>query len=145
MKFIKFIKLRDVKSPSRATNEAAGIDFFIPNDYKNVELLPNESINIKSGISLILDKNTAGIFFNKSSIGVLGLIVGAQVIDSDYRGEVHLNVINTSKNIITLKPGMKLTQLIILPVILDDLLEIHIDDYDVNTVRGTNGFGSSGS
>lgn len=142
-----FTKTRNVKSPTRGTSESAGIDFFIPNDFPETIIYPGGSVNIPSGIKVILEHGTAGIFFNKSGVAVKGLMVGACVVDSDYRGEVHLNIHNVSKDPQTIKPGQKITQMLIMNVGLDETTEIHPDDYNDfgTTERGTGGFGSTGS
>lgn len=145
---MKFIKVRDVKSPTRGTEESAGLDFYIPDDVVPFRLAPGESINIKSGIKMIIPKGKAGVFFNKSSVGVKGIFVGACVVDSDYRGEVHLNVHNTTDNqIIAFKPGQKLVQMLILDVDLVTPCEITQEHFDQlsNTQRGSGGFGSTGA
>lgn len=147
MKFMKFTKIRDVKSPARGTEQSAGLDFFIPNDWGNIVLLPGESTNIPSGIKLILDPGYTGLFLNKSGVGVKGVLVGAQVVDSDYRGELHLNVHNTSNKEVTFKGGQKLMQLLIFPVLLATPMEINDSDYakESNTERGEGGYGSTGA
>lgn len=145
----QFTKIRDVKSPLRGTDESAGIDFFIPNKFNHgVEYLltPGDAVLVPSGIKLIIPKGFSGNFYNKSSIGSRGIIVGAQVVDSDYRGEVHLNVINVSNQNFVLQPGMKLTQMLIQPILLTTPQEIKIEEYEIykNTQRGSGGFGSTG-
>lgn len=143
-----FNKVRDVKDPSRGTPDSAGIDFYIPNDYKSLlPLQPGQSVNIPSGIRLVIENGFAGVFFNKSSIAVKGLMVGACVVDSDYRGEVHLNVHNVSNKEITLLPGQKLTQMLILavePVKMYEATDEVFQKFN-NTQRGTGGFGSTGA
>ena len=47
---IRFIKIRDVKSPVRGTYYSAGIDFFVPNDFTEKTINPQEDILIPSGI-----------------------------------------------------------------------------------------------
>lgn len=141
-----FTKVRDVKSPARGTSSSAGLDFFIPNDYPPFTLQPGQSINIPSGIKMVLQPGFAGIFFNKSGVGVKGLMVGACVVDSDYRGEVHLNLHNVSNKEVTFQSGQKLVQMLIMPIALTTPHEIGTDLYKMydDTERGTGGFGSTG-
>ena len=141
-----FTKVRDVKSPSRGTSESAGLDFYVPNDFETVHLAPGGSVNIPSGIKVIIPYGFSGNFYNKSGIGKKGLLVGACVVDSDYRGEVHLNVHNVSMDLITIEPGMKLVQMLIQPVIIQNPMEItnKVFDKQANTERGEGGFGSTG-
>ncbi len=135
---IEFYKSRKVKSPERAHSTDSGIDFFIP-DYSN-ELI--ESINEKSFNALSSETNItispggrvlipAGIhtnfpdgymleMANKSGISTkLGLVTGAKIIDSDYEGEIHISLINTSNNVIRLNYGQKIVQGILIKVELD--------------------------
>lgn len=141
-----FTKIRDVKSPSRGTSASAGLDFYVPNDFIPVSLNPGESVNIPSGIKMMVQYGFSGNFYNKSGVGKKGLLVGACVVDSDYRGEVHLNVHNVSKDSIAIDPGMKLVQMLIQPVAMTTPEEISKEKYDsyAPTERGSGGFGSTG-
>src|SRR5687767_1141255 len=119
LEVIKFKKLRDVQTPSRSYAEAAGWDFYIPRDWhlvgnlgKEVDIkwecktiAPGESLLIPSGIQLSMEKGTAMRFDNKSGVASKGLLVGATVVDSDYQGEVHLNVWNVSNKDVTVQLG----------------------------------------
>lgn len=145
-----FVKTRDVKSPKRGTEASAGIDFFVPNDWNNggtLLLEPGKSVNIPSGLKILISSGLAGIFFNKSGIAIQGLQVGACVVDSDYRGEVHLNVHNHSNLSVAISPGQKLVQMLLMPIRLDDPEEIQESMYQAyggETERGSGGFGSTG-
>ena len=170
---LKYIKIRDVKSPVRGTAEAAGIDFFVPNcntkfinDFgeKNPEIYcviadddssmdfvlhPGQRVLIPSGIKTWMTPGTALIAANKSGVASKkGLIFGAQVVDSDYAGEVHISVINTSNTQVSILTGEKLIQFIHTPVLLTPLKEVESqEDFDAlhdKSQRGEGGFGSSG-
>lgn len=142
-----FTKTREVKSPSRGTQDSAGFDFFIPNDHPSIIINPGQSVNIPSGIKVIVPRGYAGIFFNKSSVGSKGVIVGACVVDSDYRGEVHLNVHNVSERSIRFDAGQKLVQMILMPIQAVDATLISEEAYQSHgpTQRGSGGFGSTGA
>ncbi len=143
---VKFKKVREVKTPTRANPTDAGIDFFIPDDYPSFTLLPGESVNIPSGVKLEIPPCFAGIFMNKSGVAKKGLVVGACVVDCGYQGEVHLNIHNVSLNNFVLNPGQKITQLLIMPVSNAGLEQVS-EDYefdDFGSDRGIGGFGSSG-
>ena len=143
---VKFTKTRDVKTPTRGTEHAAAIDFYIPNGLGYIVVKPGESIFIPSGIKLCLNKWTCMQFVNKSGRGKDGLIVGACLVDSDYRGEVHLNLWNVSNEEILLKDGEKIVQGIILDYLDDYLSEVPAEEFDAlaPTSRGSGGFGSTG-
>ena len=169
---IKFTKIRDVKSPVRGTTEAAGIDFFVPNyneqfedDFRvknpniryevsfsnnsmKMQLQPNQRVLIPSGIKTWMIVGTALIAANKSGVATKkGLIFGAQVVDSDYSGEVHISVINVSNDVVYIETGEKLIQFIHTPVMLTPIEEVDNDEFErlhSESVRGSGGFGSTG-
>jgi len=137
---------RDVKKPNRGTSNSAGIDFYVPNDFKATILEPGQSVKIPSGVKMLLPPGKVGIFFNKSGHGSKGLQVGACVVDSDYRGEVHLDLHNISLKDFEIKPGMKITQMLVQDVDLYEVQQISNEEYSTyeNTERGSGGFGSTG-
>lgn len=143
----RFIRTRNVKAPARGTQNSAGIDFFIPEEIEAMAIEPGESVLIPSGIKAIIPTGYVGNFYNKSGIGKAGLLVGAQVVDSDYRGEIHLNVHNVTNVPIGIKPGQKLVQMEIQEVKLDEPVEITEEEFlaEADTERGTGGFGSTGA
>ena len=164
-----FSKTRDVKSPVRAHSTDAGIDFFLPNEftYEDVEhsqdvtgtplifdtkqrgdiIIPSHgSLLISSGIKMIVPPGHALIFTNKSGVAAKKhLLVGSCVVDSDYRGETFIQLINTSAMAIHVSPGEKIVQGIIYevcsypPTEVDDIM-----NYSKVTERGEGGFGSTG-
>lgn len=88
------------------------------------------------------------MFENKSGIAVKkGLVIGAKVIDADYRGEIHIHLINTSSFDQTVSLGDKVAQAILREVYLHDPKEITEDEFNEenNTERGEGGFGSTGT
>ena len=141
---MKVQKIRDVKVPSRGTPLSAGIDFYVPNDYTETDLGPNQSALISSGIRVQVPKGYALIAFNKSGVATKqGLQVGACVVDEDYEGIVHIHVTNVSDKRTVITPGQKLVQFILLPVNYADV-ELVEDIPLRNTERGSGGFGSTG-
>lgn len=144
---INFTKVRDVKSPERFGLNA-GIDFFIPNDYKPKVLHGKSDILIPSGIKLKMPKNFALIAFNKSGIVTKNQVIsGACVVDENYTGEIHLHLINLNSMYFKLKPGMKILQFIPIKMDYMDLKMvsneklIKMQDF---SERGDKGFGSTG-
>ena len=170
---MKFIKTRDVINPMRANATDAGIDFFVPTnlhistmieknpntslyDYPNskngivttILLKPGERILIPSGIHVKLPKNTALVAFNKSGVAhKTGLIVGSQVVDEGYEGEVHLSLINTSNKKTIIKAGAKIVQFIMMNVKYNKVEEIEqsVEEFyaEEKSSRGSGGFGST--
>ena len=85
--------------------------------------------------------------FNKSGIAArYQLQVGACVVDEDYQGEIHLHVMNVGKEPVILKPGMKLVQGLVMPIVYVgvEVLESEAELFQQSTERGTGGFGSTG-
>jgi len=135
---------RDVKPPSRGTPMSAGLDFYVPNDFEATVVCKGESLLIPSGVKACVPSGRALVAFNKSGVATkLGLLVGACVVDEDYEGEIHLHVINVTEGDVTIKPGMKLVQFLLLQV---DYVTPQVIDflYPRNTERGAGGFGSTG-
>lgn len=147
---MKILKIRDVKTPSRGTQGSAGIDFFVPNDFPGTHYLASgQSINIPSGIKVKIPESTALVVMNKSGVALKkGLQVGACVIDCDYQGEVHLHVVNVGTEIAEIKPGEKLVQMLLLPILPAVVHEV-LKEEDIfegeATERGSGGFGSTGT
>ena len=150
---MKITKVRDVKTPSRGTSGSAGIDFFIPNDIKTKNInnktfiAPNESILIPSGIIANIPHGYMLTAFNKSGIASKKkLLVGAQVCDEDYQGEIHINLHNVGKETVTIEPGEKIVQFILVPVLYEDIVEVANNElFNSTTERGTGGFGHTGN
>ncbi len=143
---MQFTKVKDVKSPVRANPTDAGIDFFVPEDFGSVTLKPGEDVLINSGIKVMVPKGYALIFKEKSGVALKKkLTVGAAVVDSDYRGVVHLHLFNNGVEDQTISAGDKIIQGLVVPVMLCGLEEISNEEYDKDiTVRGDGGFGSTG-
>lgn len=170
---LKILKVRDVKTPTRANNSDSWIDFFVPNMLNAVKikttatqstywedwedelvfnsmwklyLLPWQWILIPSWIRTIIQEWYDLVLQNKSWVAVKKwLIIWAQVIDSSYRWEIHLHLINTSrfKQIINL--WEKITQWILRKVELNNPEEITEEEFEKysNTERWTWGFWST--
>lgn len=158
---IKFSKVRNVKSPSRGTSRSAGIDFFVPEDFKGT-LRPHSDLLIPSGIKINMPEGYMLLGADKSGVvtsakarilanmpakedAFLGsVIIGAKVIDEDYQGEIHIHVINTSDQILDIRPGMKIAQFIFVPVSYFELQEVPEGSLFVEkSERGAGGFGST--
>ncbi len=145
---MKITKIRNVKTPKRGTEGSAGIDFFVPDDYPTnlCSVNPGERFFIPSGIKANVPNGYALIAMNKSGVALKkGLMVGACVVDSDYQGEIHLHLVNTSDSNVTIEPGEKLTQFLLIPVNHCAVEVVDPDDlFDNESERGAGGFGSTG-
>ena len=145
---MKYTKTKDVKSPVRANPTDAGIDFFVPNDFGEVTLEPGQDILIDAGIKVIVPEGYALIFKEKSGIATKRkLTIGACVVDSDYRGNVHFHLFNNGTELQMIEAGDKITQGLVVPISLCRAEEICEEEYAAycNTARGEGGFGSTGT
>tara|TARA_R110000851_G_scaffold25240_14_gene72942 strand:- start:635 stop:1078 length:444 start_codon:yes stop_codon:yes gene_type:complete len=146
---MKITKIRNVKTPTRGTSGSAGIDFYVPEDYPDslCEVDPNERFLIPSGIKANVPQGHALIAMNKSGVALKkGLVVGASVVDSDYQGEIHIHLINVSGKSVSITPGEKLVQFLLMPV---DHCDIELVNetvvFESTSARGSGGFGSTGT
>jgi len=112
---------------------------------KSVFLAPHERLLIPSGIKLKGHDSTALIMFNKSGVSVKkGLDILACVIDSDYMGEIHISILNTSNHIVEIKEGEKIIQGTETPIIFSEFKEVpEAELFKNKTERGSGGFGST--
>ena len=141
---MRYSKIREVKSPNRGTKQSAGLDFFIPVGFDQ-KLLPGESAFIPSGIRMDVPDGTMLQVCNKSGRAKNGFIVGAQIVDSDYQGEMHLNVWNVSNKVLHIVSGEKIVQMVLVPILFPELEEVGLEILFTNdSERGSGGFGSTG-
>ena len=113
-----------------------------------IPLAPMDRVNIPSGVYCKMDEpGRALIAFNKSGVASKkGLVAGACVVDYEYQGEIHINVINTSSKTVRVYEGDKLIQFIEMPIFTSEIKEVKdpVELYpDGITQRGADGFGST--
>lgn len=128
--------------PKYLTTDAAGMDFSVLLDEPLV-LKPMERKLLPTGIAMAIPEGYVGLLFPRSSASKTGIgkpnSVG--VIDSDYRGEVRIAVINYNDEDVVIEDGMRLSQLVIVPIVQAEVVEASELD---ETERGEGGFGSTG-
>ena len=143
---INIKKLRDgAKLPHLATAGAAACDLYALLDGP-VTLEPGERYAVPTGIAIALsDSSCVAVVCARSGLALkrgLGLANGIGVIDSDYRGEIFVALINNDSKPQIIENGERIGQLMILPVIPAEYNET--DELD-DTERGSGGFGSTGT
>ena len=116
----------------------AGLDLFSVVDR---DLGPSEVFAVPTGIEVAVPAGHVGLVWDKSGISLKGVHRLAGVIDSGYRGEVQVVLINLGGGVFSIRKGMKIAQLLVQPVAALSVVET--DDLD-STSRGPNGFGSTG-
>ncbi len=145
METFKVKKMRDgAKIPFRATPGSAGMDLYACID-KPITLGGGEKAVIPTGIAIELPcAELAAFVFARSGLAIkhgIGLLNSVGVIDSDYRGEICVGVINQLNEPYTINPDERIAQLVIMPVSL--IAPVEADALD-ETQRGAGGFGSTG-
>ena len=130
--------------PYYASAGAAGLDLVAAID-EPLTLAPRARHAVPTGIALALPgRDWVALVFARSGLATragLALANGVGVIDSDYRGEVLVAVVNLSDEPITIRPHDRIAQMLFVPVGVARLLEV--DELDA-TERGAGGFGSTG-
>lgn len=112
-----------------------------------ITLLPGSRILVPSGIKTAICPGTMLMAANKSGVATKqGLVYTAEIVDSDYSGEVHLGIANYSDEETKIYTGQKLVQFIHTPVILSKPTQISEKDFNTfhnGSLRGEKGFGSN--
>ena len=119
MDLLAYIKSKITVNPNKIAIIPTGIAVAIPKNYE-IQIRPRSGLAAKKGISVL---NTPG------------------TIDSDYRGEIKIILINLSKKSFVVKSGDRIAQMILCPVAKGKLQEVKNLP---KTVRGKGGFGSTG-
>jgi dUTP pyrophosphatase len=129
--------------PTYGSAEAAGADLYACLT-DALDILPGQTAAVPTGIALEVPKGCAGLIYARSSMGAKRGLAPANkvgVIDSDYRGEIKVVLLNHSSSTQTVAPGERIAQMIITPVLTPAYEEVaELSDTD----RGTGGFGSTG-
>ncbi len=133
----------DVVLPDYATPGAAGMDIAAHLDTA-VTLAPFARAAIATGFSMQIPSGYEAQIRPRSGLALKHGVTVANApgtIDSDYRGEVAVILINLSQQDFTITPGMRIAQMVSAPVTLcrfEDRLQLDMSD------RGAGGFGSTG-
>ena len=128
----------DAKLPQYGHTGDAGLDLFSSVDFVlergQVEAIP-------SGIKVAIPEGFVGLIWDKSGVSLKGVHRLAGVIDSGYRGEVKVVMINLSDKPFAIDKGMKIAQMLVQPITMVNIVET--EDLE-DTSRGEGGFGSTG-
>jgi dUTP pyrophosphatase len=134
----------EIPLPEHATGGSAGMDLRACVESKTI-IHPGETLLIPTGFSMhISDPGMAAVILPRSGLGhkhglVLGNLVG--LIDSDYQGQVYVSCWNRSDIEFEIEPGMRIAQLVFVPVIMAGF-EV-VDSFEASA-RGVGGFGHTG-
>ncbi len=143
MKISVVNRCSDLPLPERASSRASGFDLRAAVD-ETVNLAPGERLLIPTGISVAIPEGHEGQVRPRSGLAVrhgITILNAPGTIDSDYRGEIKVILINLGPDPFPIRRGERIAQLVFAPVVECDLEEVESLD---ETERGEGGFGSSG-
>lgn len=127
--------------PKYAHSSDSGLDLF---STVSLEIAPGESKLIPTGIKIELPENTEAQVRPRSGLALkhgITVLNTPGTIDEGYRGEVGVILINHSEVKFQIEAGMKVAQMVIMPVIKVNVIEV---DNLSNSERSSGGFGSTG-
>jgi dUTP pyrophosphatase len=139
---VAFRKLRDdAVVPSRAYDGDAGLDLAA---CERVVLEPGERATVGTGLAVAVPDGYAGFVQPRSGLAArngITIVNAPGLVDSGYRGEVRVVLLNTdAREAFVVEPGMRIAQLVVVPVASAEPVEL---EELPETERGVRGFGSS--
>jgi dUTP pyrophosphatase len=127
--------------PARAYSGDAGLDL---SSCDRVELAPGERALVPTGIAVAIPEGYAGFVQPRSGLAAkhgISIVNTPGLVDSGYRGELLVNLVNTDqRDAFVVEPGMRIAQLVVIPIPELELVEV---DELPESERGVRGFGSS--
>lgn len=130
------------KEPRYGSEGAAGIDIYYNGD-EEITIGPGALAELETDLAVEIPGGCFGMLVVRSGYGWRGLSMlnSVGIIDSDYRGEIGIKLVNHGHDIITIEPGVRVAQMILVPYLQVDLERVAgLGD----TKRGRGGFGSTG-
>ena len=132
----------DAVLPVRAHGGDAGLDLAA---CETVTIGAGERAAVGTGLAVEIPDGHAGLVVPRSGLALrhgISIVNAPGVIDAGYRGEVRVILLNTDREQpFTVEPGMRIAQLLVVPALVVDVVEVA---ELTETVRGEGGFGSSG-
>ena len=133
---------KNIELPSYKTEGASGMDL-IANIEKEINLKPGEIKLIETGICIAIPKEYEIQIRPRSGLAIkkgISVLNTPGTIDSDYRGEIKVIIINHSKEVFKISKGTRIAQMVLCPVIKVEFEEVaNLPE----TGRGAGGFGST--
>ena len=130
----------DIPLPRYMTNQAAGMDIFAAVTDEEI-ILPGQRKKIPTGIKIALPQGYEAQIRPRSGLAInqgITLLNSPGTIDSDYRGEIALIVINLGEEPFIVKRGMRIAQMVVQKICRLEWIE---NAELTNTSRGSGGFG----
>lgn len=138
---IKIKKISDEAiAPSCHHKGDAGFDL---RSVEEIVLKPGERVKVKTGVAMEIPEGYAGLVWDRSGMAANhGIKTMAGVVDSSYRGEISVVLVNLSDKDLKIEKGHKIAQMLVQKV---ENPEIEIVESLDDSERGEGGFGSTGS
>lgn len=130
--------------PTYGSEYAAGADLYACID-EAITIMPGETAFIGTGLAMEIPMGYAGFVYARSGLSCKKGLAPANkvgVIDADYRGEITVALHNHSSEARVVEPNERIAQIVIAPFLKVDFVET---EELTDTVRGINGFGSTGT
>lgn len=135
----------DLPLPAYQSVGAAGLDLYAAVAADAPMMIePGRWASIPAGIAIALPPGTEGQVRPRSGLAArngVTVLNAPGTVDSDYRGEIHVLLVNFGREVFEVERGSRIAQLVIVPVSHAQLSEVKTLD---KTVRGSGGFGSTG-
>jgi dUTP pyrophosphatase len=143
MEELQFTRLNDRATlPTRAHDGDAGLDLYAA---EGARIGPGQRVSVGTGLAVAIPVGLVGLVVPRSGLALkhgIALVNSPGVIDSGYRGELRVLLLNTdSTSEFRLAVGDRIAQILLLPIATATPLEA---DALETTARGAGGFGSSG-
>lgn len=140
---IEIVNKSNFDLPKYATEGSSGLDLraFIQSP---IEIKPLDRVLVPTGLYISIPRGYEGQIRGRSGLALKhGITLGNGIgtIDSDYRGEIGVILINLSKETYTINSGDRIAQLVFIKYIKSKLIEVDLLN---DTDRGKGGFGHSG-
>ena len=134
---------KNIKLPKYKTSGSSGMDI-VANIRSKIIIKPGKTVIIPTGIAVAIPKNYEIQIRPRSGLAAkngISVLNTPGTIDSDYRGEIKIILINLSKKIFVVESGDRIAQIILCPIVKGKFKEVRILP---KSLRGKGGFGSTG-
>ena len=134
---------KEVSLPKYETSGSSGMDLSANID-DNINIEPGETAIIPTGLALSIPKGFEVQIRPRSGLAAkqnISVLNTPGTIDSDYRGEIKVILINLGQESFKVEKGLRIAQMVVCPVVKAKLKEVESLE---NTKRGSGGFGSTG-
>ena len=135
---------KDINLPKYETEGSSGMDL-AAHIQNSVQIKPGNTVIVPTGIAVSIPKNFEIQIRPRSGLAArnkISVLNTPGTIDSDYRGEIKVILINLSDKTFTVEKGARIAQMVLCPIIKAQVKEVESLG---ETLRGNSGFGSTGT